>query len=112
MGQITVVTVVGQDACAEREPDDVACLEVISETRIRLWSVSFRLPVGWWEQAWLDHDAWLSDPRFDWPRSVLRELVIASPNLPKVCAVRLLADLTARGVIEAPDPGAGFPVQV
>ena len=96
MGQITVVD---QEAYAQCEPDDVACLEVISETKIRLWSVSYRVPMGWYKQAWLHDNTWVGDPHFAWPRSVLRDLVIASPKLPRVRVVRLLADLTARGVI-------------
>ena len=92
------IRVVDQEAYAEDVPDDVAWLEVVTETKLRLWSVSFRTPAGWNEQAWLT-DAWVNDRRFAGPRSILRELIVASPQLPKVAAVRIIDDLRARRVI-------------
>lgn len=89
---------------AERVPDDVAWLEVISETRIRIWSASFGLARGWFESAWLDDAAWINDYRFAGPRTVLRDLITKTPSIPGVRAVRLIADLTARGAIVPPVP--------
>lgn len=90
------IRIIEQDAYAECGPHDTAWLEVLSEAQLRLWSVSFRLPLGWYEQAWLHDSAWIGDRRFAGPRTVLRELVIASPKIPMVAAPRILADLRAQ----------------
>lgn len=91
---------------AESPPDDVAWLEIESETMIRLWSASFRLPLGWYERAWLHDNGWIRDRRFAGVRTVLRELIVATPALPRVAVIRIISDLENRWAI------APVPVQV
>lgn len=96
---------------AESPPDDVAWLEIESETMIRIWSASFRIPIGWYERAWLHDSGWIRDPRFAGVRTVLRELIIATPALPRVAVIRLLANLESRGAIAPVQVSAGAPIQ-